>query len=324
MIGLPSLASLRFGEPAFLALLAVALLALLLALRRARGDGGGLLFSSLSLLPGRGQTWRVRWRWLLAGLRLGAAVLLVLALARPQAGHAVVEIPTEGIDIALALDTSSSMTARDFGDATRIEASKRVMHDFLGGLRNDRVAIVLFSAEAMVLSPLTLDYAASQEVVAPVEAGRMLRDGTAIGTGLATAVNLLRDSRAKSKVIVLLTDGQNNSGQIGPLDAAQLARLLEVRVYVIGAVPVGGGREGSVDERQMRRVSELTGGQYYRAEDEGSLLEIYREIEQLEKTRLGAREFISFEDAYLPFLLAGAALLLVELLLAASAFRRSP
>lgn len=317
----PLLADLRFEHPWALLLGAAAVLVLVLSLRRERRPGGGLLFSSLGLLPRSRTTWRAQQRWALVLLRLCATLLLTLALARPQVAQASFEVVAEGIDIALALDVSSSMSTRDFGGGrSRIDAAKRVVHDFLEGLKNDRVGVVLFADEALVLSPLTLDYRASQRAVEPIVPGKLLRDGTAIGTGLASALNVLRDSQAKSKAVILLTDGENNSGQIGPLDAAQMGKLLGIRVYTVGAV----GASNEVDERLMRRISETTGGQYYRASDESTLLEIYREIARLEKSRLGARKNATYDDAYLPFLVPAAALLLLEVLLAGTLFRRAP
>src|SRR6266508_4202508 len=251
----------------------------------------------------------------------------ILALPAPSVVHASFDVPAEGIDLVIVLDTSSSMTTPDFGGQSRIEAVKKVVHEFLGGLTNDRAGVVIFSGEALVLSPLTLDYAAAQRLVEPVQAGRPLRDGTAIGTGLATGLNVLRDSTARGKVAVLLTDGQNNAGDIQPMDAAQMAKLIGVRLYTIGAVPAGrpGPRAApDVDELVMRQMSELTGGQYYRASDETALREVYREIQTLEKARVGTRAFISTEDAAMPFAAAGAALLVLELMLATTVFRRVP
>ncbi len=312
----------RFDTPWVLALLLVVLIALALELRREVGRPGGLLFSSLGLLPRARGSWRVRLRWLLVPMRVLAATALILALAAPSVVHASFDVPAEGIDIVILIDTSSSMTTPDLGGQARIEVAKKVVHDFLGGLKNDRAGVVIFSAEALVLSPLTLDYAAAQRLVEPVQAGRPLRDGTAIGTGLATGLNVLRDSTARGKVAVLLTDGQNNAGEIQPMDGAQMAKLLGVRLYTIGAVSER--NRGEVDEQVMRRMSDLTGGLYFRASDETALRDVYREIATLEKARVGTRAFISTEDAAMPFAAAGAVLLLVELMLATTVFRRAP
>ena len=314
-----------FEAPWAFALLGVVAAALVLELRRERGHPAGMLFSSLGLLPIARGSWRVRLRWLLLPVRVAGATALITALAAPTVIQASYDVPAEGIDIVLALDTSSSMTAPDFGGGqTRIAGAKKVIHDFLGGLRNDRAGIVIFSAESTVLSPLTLDYAAAQRLMQPVEAGRPLRDGTAIGTGLATALNALRPSTARSKVVVLLTDGANNTDDIQPLDAAQIAKVMGIRVYTIGAVPQVGRGPTDVDEGLMRRMADLSGGQYYRASDETALRNVYREIETLEKARVGSRGLVETTDATLPFVAVGAALLVLELLLATTVFRRTP
>jgi Ca-activated chloride channel family protein len=312
----------RFDAPWALALLVLVVIAAGLELRRERGRSGGVLFSSLGLVPRAHGSWRLRARWLLLPLRVVAATALIVALAAPSVVQAAFDVPAEGIDIVICIDTSSSMTTPDLGGQPRIEVVKRVVHDFLGGLKNDRVGIVIFSAESMVLSPLTLDYAASQRLVEPVAAGRPLRDGTAIGTGLATGLNLLRGSTARGKVAILLTDGENNTGDVQPTDAAQIAKLLGVRLYTIGAVAARSRTD--VDEVLMKRMSEMTGGLYFRASDETALRDVYREIQTLEKARVGTRAFISTEDASLPFAAAGAGLLALQLLLALTVFRRTP
>lgn len=312
----------RFDAPWALALLALVVVATALELSRERGRSGGVLFSSLGLVPRAHGSWRVRLRWLLLPLRVLAATALIVALAAPSVVQAAFDVPAEGIDIVIVVDTSSSMTTPDLDGQPRIEVVKKVVHDFLGGLKNDRVGIVIFSAESMVLSPLTLDYAAAQRLMEPVAAGRPLRDGTAIGTGLATGLNVVRESAARGKVAILLTDGQNNSGDVQPTDAAQIAKLIGVRLYTIGAVAARSRAE--VDEALMKRMAESTGGLYFRASDETALRDVYREIQTLEKARVGTRAFISTEDASLPFAAAGAGLLALQLLLALSVFRRTP
>lgn len=313
-----------FETPWAFALLAVVAIALIFELRRERVRPAGMLFSSLGLLPAARGSLRVRMRWLLIPVRVIGVTALITALAAPQVVEASYDVPAEGIDIVIAIDTSSSMTQKDFGGQTRIDATKNVVTNFLDGLKNDRAGIVIFSAEAMVLSPLTLDYKAAQRLIQPVEAGKVLKDGTAIGTGLATALNAVRGSSARSKVVVLLTDGQSNTGDITPLDAAQMAKALGIRVYTIGAIPTGARVGIDVDEQLMKRMSELSGGQYYRAGDETALRNVYAEIAALEKARVGSRGFIETHDASLPFLALGAGLLLLELLLVNTAFRRTP
>lgn len=312
----------RFEAPWALALLALVVIAAALELHRERGHSGGVLFSSLGLVPRGHGSWRVRLRWLLLPLRVFAATALIVALAAPSVVQAAFDVPAEGIDIVIVVDTSSSMTTPDLDGQPRIDVVKKVVHDFLGGLKNDRVGIVIFSAESMVLSPLTLDYTAAQRLMEPIVAGRPLRDGTAIGTGLATGINVVRESTARGKVAILLTDGQNNSGDVQPTDAAQIAKLIGVRLYTIGAVAARS--RADVDEALMKRMAEMTGGLYFRASDETALRDVYREIQTLEKARVGTRAFISTEDASLPFAAAGAGLLALQLLLALTVFRRTP
>ena len=213
----------RFRDPEALVLLALVLAAALAVALRERRAAGGVLFPSLSLLPALGASWRIRLRWLALPLRVLAATLLVVALARPQVGHAAFETVAQGIDIVLAIDTSSSMSGNDLGGRSKLEVTKGVIREFLGGLKDHRVGIVLFSGEAMILSPLTLDYEAARRLVAPLEPGKLLRDGTAIGTGLATSVNVLRESQSASRVIVLLTDGMQERNAVNLDVAAALA-----------------------------------------------------------------------------------------------------
>ena len=313
----------EFAAPWAFALLAVVVAALVLEIRRERSRPASMLFSSLGLLPPSRTSWRVRLRWLLLPVRVLGAAALIVALSAPSIVHAAFDIPAEGIDIVIALDVSSSMTNRDFSGESRIDAAKKVINNFLGGLKNDRAGVVIFSAEGMVLSPLTLDYAAAQRLVQPVEPGKLLRDGTAIGIGLATALNAVRASTARSKVVILATDGENNAGDIEPVDAAQMAKVLGIRVYTVGVAPTGRGA-GDVDEALMKRMASTSGGQYYRANDEVALRNIYAEISALEKARVGSRGFIETTDATLPFVALGAALLALEIMLGTTVFRRTP
>ncbi len=318
-----ALADLRFADPQFLWLAPLVLA--VLALAAWRRPQGAMLFSSLALLPPNATTLRARLRWILVVLRVLAIGLVLVALARPQSGHEVVEVVSQGIDIALVLDTSSSMDSKDFGGLSKIEASKKVILEFLGGLKDDRAGIVLFAGDAAVLSPLTLDYQACQRLVEPIEAGR-LSGGTAIGTGLATATDLLRDSEAPAKVLILLTDGENNSGSIGPSDAAQIAHLLGMRLYTIGAISPEDVRRNDipVDERLMRNISELTGGRYFRASDADTLRAVYAEIQKAVKGDVGTRSYTQYQDRHKPFIFAAAAFLLLEILLAHTVLRGAP
>lgn len=318
----------RFADPQLLLLLALVPVVLTLRVLRERRPGGAVLFSALSLLPGRRRSWRERLRPALIVVRAVALVLLIVALARPQAVRAS-ELASEGIDIAIVLDVSGSMSESGFGETrtTKIEAVKDVVHDFLGGLSSDRAGLVVFAGEALLLAPLTLDHDVLQRIVEPLDTGRFVGGGTAIGTGLAMGLNVLRDSAARSKVAILLTDGSNNSGEITPLDAARAAKVIGVRVYTIGAIlPSQRGRgDTPLDEAVMREMADLTGGKYFVASDPTALAKIYAEIAQLERTRIGVRtEYAAYEDVMLPFLLAGTLLLLLEVLFGLTLFRRAP
>lgn len=279
-------------------------------------------------------------RWLRhvpPALRGLALACLIVAFARPQTGVSGESVITEGIDIVLALDISSSMLAEDLAP-NRIEAAKAVAADFAAGRRNDRIGLVIFAGKAFTQAPLTLDHSVVVSLIGELEVG-MIEDGTAVGMGLATAVKRMQASEAVSRVVVLLTDGRNNRGEIDPVTAAQAAEALGVRVYTIGAgsrgtarVPVPdrfGNRRYvttrvDVDETTLRAVAETTGGRYYRATDRESLEAIYREIDQLETTEIQVENFTSYGERFHLPLLAGLVLLLAELVLGRTWLRTLP
>ena len=315
--------AIQFESPAALSLLLVVGGMLVVELLRRRRGPPGLLFPSLALLPKTSVPIAVRFGWVAVPLRGIALCLFVIALARPQTVEARAETVIEGIDIVLATDVSGSMDEPTFGGTPKIQAVRSVAKEFVSGLTNDRVGLVVFAGEAAIIGPLTLDYQATDQLIEKFidTSGTSLTGGTAIGTGLASAVDVLRASDAKAKVVILLTDGENNSGDIAPLDAANIARLLGIRVYTIGAV---GQQAGGVDEQLMQQMATMTGGQYFRADDIETLREIYGGVEQLEKSRVGIRDFIEYEDAYLPPLVAGVVLLFIEIALRATLLRRLP
>ena len=272
-----------------------------------------------------------------AALRGLALVCLVVAFARPQTGVTGENVVTEGIDIVLALDISSSMLAEDLAP-NRIEAAKVVAADFAAGRGNDRIGLVIFAGKAFTQAPLTLDHSVVVSLIADLEVG-MIEDGTAVGMGLATAVKRLQASEAASKVVVLLTDGRNNRGEIDPVTAAQAAQALGVRVYTIGAGSRGAARvpitdrlgnrryvtaRVDVDEPTLRATAETTGGRYYRATDRESLEAIYREIDELETTEIQVENFTSYGERFHIPLLAGLVLLLAELVLGRTWLRTLP
>jgi Ca-activated chloride channel family protein len=308
-----------FADPYLLLLLLAIPVALLIKGRTGEGNGAGG-FSNLALLSGFRPTWRMRYRWLPTFIRAGAIALLIVAIARPQVGQADSELPGQGIDVALVLDTSGSMTASQLGsEDTRLDSAKRVLVDFIDGRTEDRLGLVIFRAGSLVLSPLTLDYEALTAVTEDV--GEVnLPDGTAIGVGLSDALNLLRESRARSRVAILLTDGENNSGDIEPLAAARIAETLGIRVYTIGVVEAG---RRTVDERALTEMAEITGGRFFRASSEQALEAIYASIDQLEKSRIERSLFNVYDEYAMYFLAAALGLLAVELLLRNTLWRQA-
>jgi len=330
----------RLHDPWILVLL-LALPALLWLYRRQRTPGA-VRYSSLAVLKTIAAGRRTHWRWVPMALRIACLALVVVALARPQSGRLESLFTGLGIDIVLAVDLSSSMLAEDFTvdgkRANRLEAVKSVVRDFIAARPADRIGLVLFSARPYTQCPLTLDHGWVQQNLERAQIG-MIEDGTAIGSALATATHRLEASDAASKVIVLLTDGQNNAGRIAPLTAAEAARALGVRVYTIGAGTRGlapfPGRDlfGNVvyqpvqvdiDDAALTEIAERTGGKYYRATDTASLARIYAEIDELERTEFEAPKSYDWSELYLWFLLPALALLLAEIILAYTVLRRLP
>lgn len=270
-------------------------------------------------------------KWLshvLYGIKMIALALIIVALARPQSTNNWEDVSTQGIDIVLALDISSSMLARDF-KPDRLDASKEVATEFISGRPNDRIGLVVFSAESFTQCPLTTDHAVLINLFKQVKSG-IIEDGTAIGVGLANAVKRLKDSEAISKVVILLTDGVNNQGVIDPITAAELAKTFGIRVYTIGVGTMGTapfpvkdqwGRQHivdmqvEIDEETLQQIADITDGKYYRATNAEALRHIYAEIDQLEKSKINVKEFSRKEEEFLPFALAGFLLIVLEFLL---------
>ncbi|MFB6247201.1 MAG: VWA domain-containing protein [Salinibacter sp.] len=297
----------------------------------------GIRYSDVGLTAGAPASWRVRLQGLPAVLRMGALALGIVALARPQVRDVIRTKTAEGIDIMLALDTSSSMRAEDFRP-NRFEAAKAVASSFVEGRVSDRVGLIVFAAEAYTQVPLTLDYDFLQRMLERVSIG-VVEDGTAVGTALATAVNRLKETEAESKVVVLLTDGRNNRGEIDPVTAAEIASTIGVRVYAIGVgAPPGQGAkslprdhpeerkpgEAGVDEQMLRTVASTTGGRYFSASSKEALQRIYDEIDAMEATEVDERVYTDREEWYAWFLGPAFALVCLEVLLATTVFRRFP
>ena len=270
-------------------------------------------------------------------LRMGALVFLVIALARPQTTNKWDVSTTEGIDIIMSLDISSSMLAQDLRP-NRMEAAKDVAASFISGRPTDNIGLVVFAAESFTQCPLTTDHAVLLNLLKDVKTG-MIEDGTAIGHGLATAVSRLKDSQAKSKVVILLTDGVNNRGEIAPVTAAEIAKAYGIRVYTIGVgtigeapypyqLPGGGVRMMNVpveiDEKVLTQIAQMTGGLYFRATNNKTLKEIYEEIDQMEKTKMSVQEYSQKEEEFAFFALLGLLLLLLELLLKYTVLKNIP
>jgi len=289
----------RFANPEYLyLLLIIPLLGYWYWKRRARGSGK-IRFSDIGVLKKSGRTMKQQMRHTLFLFRLIFISLLILAFARPQSGSKMRETTTEGVDIILALDVSSSMLAEDFKPKNRLVAAKQVAEDFIKGRQNDRIGMVIFAGESFTQCPLTLDYGVLMTLLQETKIADKDWDGTAIGMGIVNAVNRLRDSKAKSKVIILLTDGVNNKGQVDPVTAANIAQSFNIKIYSIGAGTRGtamypiqdrllGTRyvpmQVEIDEVVLKKIADITNGKYFRATNTKKLAEIYEEIGELENT----------------------------------------
>ena len=327
----------RFADPAYFLLLAVVPLFAYWYVIRGRRQVASLRYSSLTPIKRANRCHSGRYRHALFGLRAIALTALIVAFARPQTGVTAENVTTEGIDIVLAIDLSSSMLAEDL-EPNRIAAAKQVAANFVQGRRNDRIGLVVFAADAFTQAPLTLDYGIVTTLIDELEVG-IIEDGTAIGMGLATAVKRLQGSEAESKVIVLLTDGRNNRGEIDPVTAAQMAQALGVRIYAIGAGttgtarvpvddPIFGRRYGQmrvdIDEPTLQETATLTDGRYFRATDRESLERIYEEIDALETTEIELEQFTRYGELFHVPLLFGLGVLLLEVGLGRTMLRRIP
>ncbi len=329
----------RLADPWFLALLALlpplAWAAVSPKLR------GALHYSRGETLRDLPATWATRLHALPLALRLLGLALLIIALARPQKGLEESRVETETVDIVLVVDTSTSMEAIDMSTGSqtqnRLQASLAVMDQFIRSRRGDRIGLIAFAALPYTVSPLTLDHAWLLQRLETVRTRMMNEDGTGIGVALASAVNRLRDSEAETKIIVLLTDGMNNSGDITPLNAARLAASLGIRVYTVGAGSDGPvripqtdlfGRTAyaqariPIDETTLQRIAELTQARYFRAQNFEELKAIYQEIDSLERTKIEVEEYTRYEERFLPFALAGFVLLCLDRILSAGRLGR--
>jgi Ca-activated chloride channel family protein len=331
---------LRFASPVWLwglLLLPLLVYRYLVAEQRHRAS---IRFSDLGVLKRAKPSLCTRLRHVLIGLRVAGLALLILALARPQSGRASREVSGEGVDIMLTLDVSSSMELKDLdqGQKTRLQVAREVVSEFVRSRQSDRLGLVAFAAQSYTQCPLTLDYGILLEFLDQVQIAEESWDGTAIGMALINACNRLRESTAKSKVVILLTDGVNNAGEIDPLTAADVAAAVGIRVYTIGVgtegviqLPVQGAFgiryqtiQVEIDEKILQEVAARTRARYFRATTERKLEEIYQEIGRLETSQVKSQVSVDYSERYASFLWPGLVALLLEAVLANTRFRRIP
>lgn len=318
--------------------LVAVILMLLYYLKRGRFKSATIKYSDIRIVKRAARSSRQKYRFVLLLLRILAVLLFVVAFARPRKGTEYTEITSEGIDIMLALDVSSSMQAEDFKPHNRLYVAKEEIKKFISRRANDRVGLVVFARYSYTQCPLTTDYGVLLNFVDQVSFG-LVEDGTAIGMAIANAVNRLRESESKSKIIVLLTDGDNNSGEIDPLTAANLADAMDIKIYTIGAGkpgnamypyndPIFGKRyiyqPTKIDEKTLKEIAQRTDGKYFRARSGEELEEIYGIIDELEKTEVKVAAHIQYRELFHYFAYAGLILLMLEIILANTYFKKLP
>jgi len=321
------IAGIKYAEPLYLWLLILVPGMIAFYILRQQKTSASLNMPGLEQFSNSGVTFRHYLRHILFALRIIVITLLIFILARPQKTDRFQNVTTEGIDIMLALDISGSMLARDF-KPDRLEASKNVATEFISGRPYDRMGLVVFSGESFTQCPLTTDHAVLVNLMREIQSG-MIEDGTAIGNGLATAINRIKDSEAISKVIILLTDGVNNRGEIAPSTAADIAKTYGIRVYTIGVgtmgtapypvqTPFGVQYQNmpvEIDEGILKEIASKTGGTYFRATDNDKLLQVYTEIDKLEKSKIDVRQFTRKEEKFMMPALIAFILLAMELIM---------
>jgi Ca-activated chloride channel family protein len=293
-------------------------------------------YSSLNIFKDVPSTIREKLRHIPFAVRLIAIGLLIVALARPQSFTSGENVTTEGIDIAMVLDISGSMLAEDF-KPNRLDAAKNVIDNFVEGRTSDRIGLVIFSREAFTQCPLTIDYSVLRNLLLDIRSG-MIQDGTAIGNAIANGVNRLKESDAKSRIIILLTDGVNNAGEVDPISAAEIAKAFGIRIYTIGVgtrgeapypvqTPFGTRYQMvpvEIDEAMLTKIANITGGEYFRATNNRALEDIYNKIDKLEKTKIEITSYKNASEKYYSWLWGGLILLLFELGLSRTILRKLP
>jgi Ca-activated chloride channel family protein len=325
--------NINFANPELLYLLLIIPAAIVWYVFRTNKQQAFLQFSDTSAMADLAKNWKVIFRHSLFALRWMAIGLIIIALARPQTSSSSQNMTIEGIDIVMALDVSGSMLARDL-KPDRLEASKAVASSFIKDRPNDRIGLVIFSGETFTQVPLTTDHSILLNMFKDIKSG-MIEDGTAIGDGLATAVTRLKDSRAISKVVILLTDGVNNAGSVDPMTAAEIAKVFGVRVYTIGVGSFGTApypvqtpfgiqlrdMKVEIDEDLLQNIATQTDGRYFRATTNQKLEDIYAEIDKLERSKIEVTEFKRKHEEFLPLVLLAFGLLLAEFLLRQTIFK---
>lgn len=328
--------NITFARPEYFYLLLVLLPLIGWYIWKQKRSSASMRISTISPFRNAPKTWKQYLRHLLFVMHLGVLSMLIAALARPQSSSSWRNQTIEGIDIIIALDISGSMLARDF-QPNRLEAAKNVASEFIAGREFDRMGLVIFSAESFTQCPLTTDRAVLLNLFHNIESG-MIEDGTAIGLGLANAVSRLKDSEAKSKVIILLTDGENNRGEIAPITAAEIAKTFGIRVYTIGIGTIGTAPfpvqtpfgiqmrdiEVKIDEKTLQAIATLTDGKYFRATNNLKLAEIYKEIDRLEKSKIDSKELSSKTEEYKRYAVPALLLALFILFLQLTYLRKLP
>lgn len=320
--------SIEFASPYFLYVLIIIPLLVVWYIFLGRKHQAYVKFTDTSFFAGLPRSWKVYVRHVLFALEMCALALLIVALARPQSSSKNQKINVEGIDIVLTMDISSSMLAQDL-KPDRLEAAKNVAADFVKGRPGDRMGLVVFASETFTQVPLTTDHSMLLNMLKDMKCG-MLEDGTAIGDGLASSVSRLKDSEAISKVVILLTDGDNNAGSVDPATAAEMAKIFGIRVYTIGAgtrgtapypvqTPFGGIQYQqipvNINEPLLQQIADETGGKYYRATSNEKLQQIYDEIDQLERSKIEINEFTRVHEEFLPLVIWSLVLLLLVFIL---------
>ncbi|WP_282125736.1 vWA domain-containing protein [Marinifilum flexuosum] len=330
------MSSIEFANPEYFYLLLLLIPVIVWYILKDKNAHASIQVSTVKSFNAAPKTYKYYLRHALIVFRVLAIAFIVIALARPQSSNKFQDTITEGIDIVMSLDVSSSMLARDF-EPDRLEAAKDVATQFITGRPEDKIGLVIFSGESFTQCPLTTDHAVLINLFKDIHSG-MIEDGTAIGLGLANAVNRLKDSEAKSRVVILLTDGDNNRGEIAPLTAAELAKSFGIRVYTIGI-----GTRGTApypvqtafgismknlpvkfDESVLKEIAEMTGGQYFRATDNNKLKAIYAEIDKLEKSKIEVKQYSTKSEEFLIFAMLAALFLLLEIALRNSILRNIP